>query len=190
MSIKLIVGLGNPGPQYEVTRHNAGCWFVERLAQLHHIPFKTESKFQAKVGFGTIQGHEVRLCIPITFMNLSGNAVQALAKFYKITPSEILIAHDELDLPPGSVRLKRDGGHGGHNGLRDVFAKLSTKEFYRLRLGVGHPGHRDDVVDFVLKRPSNADRQSIDAAIDKAIDVIPQLLADQLERAMNVLHTD
>lgn len=190
MTIKLIVGLGNPGPKYENTRHNAGSWFIETLADQNRIPLKTDGKFKAQIGKGNIGGETVWLCVPTTYMNLSGEAVSALAKFYKVKPEEILVAYDEIDLPPGIARLKFDGGHGGHNGMRDIFARLGSKQFYRLRIGVGHPGHKDDVVDYVLCKPSKADTQKIHEAIGRAIDVLPKVLSGSPEQAMNILHTE
>ncbi len=190
MTIKLIVGLGNPGPQYEKTRHNAGTWFVEKLADQSQASLKADGKLKARVGKGYINNQAILFCIPSTYMNLSGEPVSAFAKFYKIQPEEILIAYDEIDLPPGIARLKKGGGHGGHNGLRDIFSKLGSKEFYRIRLGVGHPGHKDDVADYVLSKPSKSDVMHIDASIDKAIDVLPKIVSGSFEIAMNILHTE
>lgn len=190
MTIKLIVGLGNPGPRYEQTRHNAGAWLVEKISKQSQAILKVDAKFKAQIGKGNIANQTLLLCIPTTFMNLSGEAVSSIAKFYKIDPSEILVAYDEIDLPPGVARIKLDGGHGGHNGLRDIFARLGTKAFYRLRIGVGRPGHKDDVSDYVLCRPSKSDQNLIDRAIDNAIDVLPQIVNGSFEQAMNILHTE
>lgn len=187
--IQLIVGLGNPGPQYANTRHNVGFWLAERFAEQHRANLQPESKFKGHVG--TVQSGNIscRVLLPMTYMNRSGESVLAIAQFYKILPNEILVIHDELDLPVGSARLKFDGGHGGHNGLRDIDARLNTKGFYRLRLGIGHPGHRDDVSDYVLNRPSKSDEQSILTAIDHALSVLPDVLNGNIDKAMNVLHT-
>lgn len=190
MSIKLIVGLGNPGANYEKTRHNAGAWLVETIAQQNHISFKPEPKFKGMVACHHHAGHDFRLLIPTTFMNLSGQSVRALADFYKIEPTEILVAHDELDLPVGTAKIKRGGGHGGHNGLRDIIAQLHTNDFYRLRIGIGHPGQRDLVHDYVLQKPNKSDQQQIDDAITSALIVIPDILSGHLEKAMQKLHTE
>jgi PTH1 family peptidyl-tRNA hydrolase len=188
--IRLVVGLGNPGPEYNDTRHNAGFWFVDRLAQTGGIALRAESKFQGQVGRLRVDDQECWLLKPMTFMNLSGRAVLAVASFYKILPDEILVVHDELDLPPGSVRLKRGGGHAGHNGLRDVMAHLGVPDFWRMRLGIGHPGDRAKVADYVLHRPSREDQTGIESAIDRGLAVWPKLLEGQGESAMLALHTD
>lgn len=190
MSIKLIVGLANPGPQYQDTRHNAGGWFVEHLCHQSNTHLKPESKFKGLTAQIQTAHQSCRLLIPTTYMNLSGDAVLAFSKFYNILPEEILIAHDELDLPVGSIRLKLDGGHGGHNGLRDIFAKLGTRQCYRLRIGIGHPGHKDDVTDYVLHKPSLHDKQLITENLNLAADLLPYLLQGEFERAMTILHTD
>lgn len=189
MSIKLIVGLGNPGAEYQETRHNAGAWLVESLAQQEHVTLCYETKFTGHTGIFQLSDLDCRLLIPGTFMNLSGKAVRAIAEFYKIAPSEILVAHDELDLPVGIVRLKHGGGHGGHNGLRDIITQLHTNDFYRLRVGIAHPGERHLVLDYVLHRPSRDDKQQIDDAIANAINIIPELLKGQMDKAMQKLHT-
>src|SRR3990167_3185232 len=188
--MKLIIGLGNPGKSYEKTRHNAGAWFLEALAQSHHTNLKLEKKFSAFFAQTTIDQHHCYLAIPTTFMNLSGESVQAAMDFYKINPNELLIAHDDLDLPVGSVRLKFGGGHGGHNGLRDIIAQLQTPDFYRLRLGIGHPGDSDLVTDYVLNNPSKTDAEQIHAAITKALTVMPPILNNNIEQAMQMLHTN
>lgn len=188
-SVKLIVGLGNPGGQYEQTRHNAGFWFVEEVARQFNVQFRPETKFLGEAARVQSNGFDVWLLKPMTFMNRSGQSIQALAKFYKIAPEEILVVHDELDLDPGVARLKTSGGHGGHNGLRDTIAALGTKDFKRLRLGIGHPGDRNQVVDYVLKAASKTDRVLIDDAIYDATRVLPDLLNDDMARAMNELHT-
>jgi len=189
-SVKLIVGLGNPGGQYEQTRHNAGFWFVEDVARQFNVQFRPETKFLGEAARVQSNGLDVWLLKPMTFMNRSGQSIQALAKFYKMTAEEILVVHDELDLAPGVARLKASGGHGGHNGLRDTIAALGTKEFKRLRLGIGHPGDRNQVVDYVLKAPSKTDRALIDDAIYDATRVLPDLFNDDMARAMNQLHTN
>jgi PTH1 family peptidyl-tRNA hydrolase len=186
--IQLVVGLGNPGPQYEKTRHNAGFLFIDAIARAHGINLKFETKFHGEVGKGRIYGEEVWLLKPLTFMNRSGQGVAALASFYKIEAEQILIAHDELDLPPGTVRLKQGGGHGGHNGLRDSIAQLGSREFQRLRLGIGHPGHASQVSGYVLSKASGSDQQLIEQAVDKAIDNLSLMLSGDLQQAMNQLH--
>jgi len=188
-AIQLIVGLGNPGSEYEPTRHNAGFWFVDDLARRCRQEFRAEPRFHSEIVRCQLEGYECRLQKPLTFMNRSGQAVGALMRFFKIPVEQILIVHDELDLPPGTVRLKKGGGHGGHNGLRDLISHLGSKEFYRLRLGIGHPGHRDQVVDYVLRKPSLEDRRLIEDAIYEALNVMPDILAGQFEKAMNTLHT-
>lgn len=188
--IKLIVGLGNPGNQYEQTRHNAGFWFVEEVARQYNVQFRPETKFLGEAARIQSNGQDFWLLKPSTFMNRSGQSIQALAKFYKIPVEAILVAHDELDLDPGVARLKKSGGHGGHNGLRDTIAALGTKDFQRLRLGIGHPGDRNKVVDFVLKAPSKPEYQQIDDAIYQASKVLPLVLNGEQEKAMNELHTN
>ena len=187
-AIQLIVGLGNPGRKYEKTRHNAGCWFVDELARRYSANFKLESRFSGEVSKAIIEGHTVWLLKPITFMNKSGLAARQLASFYKISVENILIAHDELDLSPSTMRLKLSGGHGGHNGLRDLHAHL-TKEYWRLRIGVGHPGDRNKVVDYVLSQASKNDEIDILHGIDRAADCISLILDGEMEKAMNQLHT-
>jgi PTH1 family peptidyl-tRNA hydrolase len=189
MTVRLIVGLGNPGPEYEQTRHNAGFWFVDRLADHHRCRLHHEAKFHADVGRCELKGHDCRLQKPSTFMNRSGGAVAALAGFFRIPRGEILVVHDELDLPPGTARLKKGGGHGGHNGLRDLIAHLGGNDFLRLRIGIGHPGHRDQVIDYVLHRASADERQCIEQAMDQALEVMPLAVCGELERAMHKLHS-
>lgn len=187
--IDLIVGLGNPGRDYEDTRHNAGAWLVDALARSRGVSLQPESKFFGLTGRLQLNGNDVRLLIPTTFMNRSGQAIAAVAGFYKIAPESILVAHDELDLPPGVARLKQGGGHGGHNGLRDTIARLGNNaNFQRLRLGIGHPGSAEQVVGYVLNRPTAAERQAIDAAVDAALDVLPLAIAGESAKAMNQLH--
>ena len=188
--IKLIVGLGNPGDKYKDTRHNAGEWLVERLAQRFNFSLKEESKFFGKTARAVINGQEIRFLVPTTFMNLSGKAVGALATFYRIQPEQILIAHDELDLPPGTVKIKLGGGHGGHNGLRDSIAQLSNnKNFYRLRVGIGHPGDKNLVAAYVLSKPSPTDLTLIDQALKEATDCVEVLLKDGINKATNRLNS-
>ena len=186
--IRLIVGLGNPGPKYDQTRHNAGVWFVDQLASRYGGQFRAESKFSGEVCKIRVAEEEVWLLKPMTFMNRSGLAVRQLSTFYKIPLEEILVAHDELDLDPGVVRLKRGGGHGGHNGLRDISSQLG-KDFMRLRIGIGHPGHKDDVVDFVLSRARREEQQGIDDAINEAADAAEDIISGQSQKAMNQLHS-
>jgi peptidyl-tRNA hydrolase, PTH1 family len=189
-AIKLIVGLGNPGSEYRGTRHNAGADFVEQLARQCATTLQAESKFYGMAGRVTLSGHDLRLLIPTTFMNRSGKAVAAMAQFFKIAPGEILVAHDELDIPPGTARFKRGGGHGGHNGLRDIVPALANnKDFYRLRIGIGHPGHASRVTGYVLGAPSQVDRTRIDACIDEAIASLPLLLDGDETKAMTRLHS-
>jgi PTH1 family peptidyl-tRNA hydrolase len=189
-SIKLIVGLGNPGSEYRGTRHNAGADFVEELARQSSTSLQPESKFFGLAARITLAGHDLRLLIPTTFMNRSGKAVAALAGFYKILPEEILVAHDELDIPAGTARFKQGGGHGGHNGLRDIVPALgNNKNFYRLRVGIGHPGHASKVTGYVLGHPSQVDRTRIGACIDEAIAALPLLLDGDGTKAMTRLHS-
>ena len=189
-AIKLIVGLGNPGSEYRGTRHNAGADFSEALARVTGITLRAESRFFGLAGQLTLAGHDLRLLIPTTFMNRSGKAVAAMATFYKIAPQQILVAHDELDIPPGSARFKRGGGHGGHNGLRDIIPALGNdNDFYRLRIGIGHPGHASRVTGYVLGAPSAEDRLRIDASISEAISALPLLLAGDEVKAMTRLHS-
>lgn len=185
----LLVGLGNPGARYAPTRHNAGFWFAEAAARRLHVQFRAEKRFQGLVADSDWKGDKLRLLMPQTFMNHSGRSVAALAGFFRIPVERILVAHDEIDLPPGSVRLKTGGGHGGHNGLRDIIAAAGSPEFTRVRIGVGHPGLADDVVDYVLNRPGKSEQADIETAIDAACDVLPDILDGDLARAMQALHT-
>jgi len=189
-AIKLIVGLGNPGSEYRGTRHNAGADFIEELARTNGGSLRAEARFFGLAGQLTLSGHDLRLLIPTTFMNRSGKAVAAMATFYKIAPDQILVAHDELDIPPGSARFKRGGGHGGHNGLRDIIPALgNNNDFYRLRIGIGHPGHASRVTGYVLGAPSAEDRLRIDASISEAIGALPLLLDGDETKAMTRLHS-
>ena len=188
--ILLIVGLGNPGSEYRGTRHNAGADFVEALARDAGCTLQTDSKFFGLTGRATVAGHDLRLLIPTTYMNRSGQSVAALARFYKISPEQILIAHDELDIPAGSARFKKGGGHGGHNGLRDIVPALGNSSgFHRLRIGIGHPGHASQVSGYVLSAPSTEDRQKIDASISEALAALPLLLDGDDTKAMTRLHS-
>jgi len=191
---RLIVGLGNPGRDYAATRHNAGAWFVERLASSLQIGLRPEARFHGLVAkASTANSGDVRFALPQTYMNRSGLAVAALARFYRIRPSEILVAHDELDLKPGSVKLKLGGGNAGHNGLKDIAAQLGSGEFWRLRIGIGHPRDaalsQQDVVDYVLHPPRAEERPLIDDAISRGLAIWPRLAAGDTERAMHELHT-
>ncbi|MEA3413086.1 MAG: aminoacyl-tRNA hydrolase [Pseudomonadota bacterium] len=186
--ILLVAGLGNPGERYERTRHNAGFWFVDRVASQYHGTFCRESRFFGEVCRVDVAGVAVRLLKPATMMNRSGQSVCAMASYFDVPSERILVVHDEIDLPPGTSRLKRGGGHGGHNGLRDIISCLG-KSFWRLRLGVGHPGHRDQVVNYVLSRASRGEEDIILDDVDEALALMPQLSAGDMERAMHCLHT-
>lgn len=189
-AIKLVVGLGNPGSQYRDTRHNAGADFVEALARASGANLQDESRFYGMTGRIQFASHDLRLLVPTTFMNGSGQAVAAMSSFFKIDPEEILIAHDELDVPAGSARFKQGGGHGGHNGLRDIVPALGKNAgFHRLRIGIGHPGHASKVSGYVLSKPSSSDRALIDASIDEAIAALPLLLDGDATKAMTRLHS-
>ena len=187
-SYQLLIGLGNPGARYETTRHNAGVWLLERVARRYASGFRSSPRCFGSIADADIAGTRVRLFRPDTFMNHSGRAVAAVAGFYKVPIERILIAHDEIDLPPGTVRLKRGGGHGGHNGLRDVVPQLAGAGFSRIRIGVGHPGSKDRVVGYVLDRPPPAERSEIDDAIERVVDEIARIAGGDLEGAMNTLH--
>lgn len=186
--LKLIVGLGNPGTEYARTRHNAGFWLVDELARRHGGNFRNESRHQGEIARVSIAGRELWLLKPTTFMNRSGGAVQSLSGFYKIAPGEILVAHDEIDLPVAALRLKEGGGHGGHNGLRDIIATLGDA-FWRLRIGVGHPGSKPEVVDYVLRRAPADEDALLQQAVIAAADIIPVVIEQGAQKAMNRLHT-
>lgn len=189
-SIQLIVGLGNPGPEYNHTRHNAGAWFVEQLAKHAQQSLKDEPKFFGRTARIQWAGHDIKLLIPTTYMNLSGKAVQAMAHFYKIPTSAILVAHDELALPPGVAKLKFGGGHAGHNGLKDMTSKLGNdSQFLRLRLGIGHPGNKHQVTGYVLGKAPAIEQQLIEASIDEATRCLDILLKDGLVKAQSRLHS-
>ena len=189
-AVQLIVGLGNPGPEYDQTRHNAGALFVERLARSQGANLSVDRKYFGLVAKFNHQGRDVRLLIPTTYMNRSGQSVAALANFFRIPVDAILVAHDELDMPPGVAKLKQGGGHGGHNGLRDIIAQLGNKNnFYRLRLGIGHPGHSSMVSNFVLGRAPRSEQELLDTSIDFALGVLPEILAGDWSKAMQKLHS-
>lgn len=188
MAIKLIIGLRNPGSVYEHTRHNAGGWLVSALAQRHKAFFKSEKKMHAELVDLELNRHSCKLILPTTFMNHSGQPTRLISQFYRIQPNEVLIVHDELDLPPGRIKLKTGGGHGGHNGLRDIITQLGSSEFHRMRIGIGHPGHKELVHQFVLGKPSAQERQLIYDAMDKGITVMPFIFSGDLAKAMNQLN--
>lgn len=187
--IQLIAGLGNPGAEYEATRHNAGFWWLDQVCAMTSSKLSVEAKFSGLAGRLKAASHEAWLLKPTTFMNASGRSVAALARFYKIPPEAILVVHDELDLAPGSVKLKKGGGHGGHNGLKDIAAHLGTADFWRLRLGVGHPGDKDAVINYVLHPPMREEMQLIEQSIDTSTALLPLLLEGSFEAAMLKLHT-
>ncbi|NQZ20534.1 MAG: aminoacyl-tRNA hydrolase [Colwellia sp.] len=190
MTIQIVVGLGNPGPEYTKTRHNAGVWFVEELASRYNISLRPEKKYFGLYGKGLIGNEVIHLLIPTTFMNRSGQSVAPLANFFRIPVENILVAHDELDMEPGVCKIKKGGGHGGHNGLRDIISCLANnKEFYRLRIGIGHPGHRDRVTGHVLGKAPAIDQDKITQAIDEASRCIDIWKKDDLKKAQNRLHS-
>jgi len=186
MSIKLIVGLRNPGDKYAKTRHNAGAWVLEAISS----NWQSKKDFLGEVAEISWPDCKVLALLPNTYMNLSGQAVGALARFYRYQPEEILVIHDELDLPTGRVRLKKGGGHGGHNGLQDIIRHLGSPNFYRLRIGIGHPGDKNDVANYVLHTPSASERKLLDAAVDKILPYLPQIIKGQIDLVMNELHRD
>jgi peptidyl-tRNA hydrolase, PTH1 family len=187
--IRLFVGLGNPGPEYEQTRHNAGLWWLEALARELKVNLTADKSYHGLVARTSVQGQSVWLLAPQTFMNLSGKSVASLANFFKIPPQDILVAHDDLDIAPGEAKLKLGGSHAGHNGLRDIHAQLGTDQYWRLRLGIGHPGDRAEVVHWVLKKPTLDHRIAIDQAIDRALKALPQFLSGDMAQAMHLVHT-
>jgi PTH1 family peptidyl-tRNA hydrolase len=187
--IKLFAGLGNPGPDYEATRHNAGFWWVDELARQWRMNLQPERGYFGLVARGVVNGQTVWLLEPQTFMNKSGQSVAALARFFKIQPHEVLVVHDELDLPPGEAKLKRGGGHAGHNGLRDIHSQLGSADYWRLRIGVGHPGDRAEVVNWVLKKPSPDHRAAIEEAISRSLKAADDLVAGQMDKATVQIHT-
>jgi PTH1 family peptidyl-tRNA hydrolase len=187
--IKLFVGLGNPGPEYEATRHNAGFWWVDALARDLKLHLSMDKGYHGLVARGSVHGQSIWLLEPQTYMNLSGRSVAALARFYKIAPEEILVVHDELDVVPGQAKLKFGGSHAGHNGLRDIHAQLGTGDYWRLRVGIGHPGVKAEVVNWVLKKPSPDQRELIESCIDRTLKAVPALLAGEMEKATLIVHT-
>jgi PTH1 family peptidyl-tRNA hydrolase len=187
--IKLFVGLGNPGPEYEATRHNAGFWWIDALARELKAPLSLDKNYYGQVARTTVNGQTVWLLKPLTFMNLSGKSVAALARFFKILPSEVLVAHDELDVIPGQVKLKFGGSHAGHNGLRDIHAQLGSPDYWRLRIGVGHPGDKAEVVNWVLKKPQQEHRAAIEDCIDRSLKALPELLKGEMDKATMKIHT-
>ena len=187
--IKLFVGLGNPGSEYEATRHNAGFWWTEALARELKVALALDKNYHGRVARTTVHGQTLWLLEPMTFMNLSGKSVAALARFFKILPEEILVAHDELDITPGQVKLKFGGSHAGHNGLRDIHAQLGSADYWRLRIGVGHPGVKSDVINWVLEKPSQEQRVAMQDSIARALKAVPELLAGEMEKATMLIHT-
>jgi len=187
--IKLFVGLGNPGPQYEDTRHNAGFWWVDGLARQLGVSLQMDRSYHGLVARTQIGGENVWLLEPQTFMNVSGKSVAALARFFKIKPQEILVAHDELDVVPGEAKLKLGGSHAGHNGLRDIHAQLGTDQYWRLRLGIGHPGVKSEVIHWVLQKPSPDQRIAIEQCVDRTLQAVPDLLAGDMTKATQKVHT-
>jgi peptidyl-tRNA hydrolase, PTH1 family len=186
---KLLVGLGNPGPEYEDTRHNAGFWWLEAVARELKVNLNPERSYFGVAGRGNFEGRPIWLLEPMTFMNRSGQSVAALARFFKIAPEEILVAHDELDLDPGELKLKKGGGHAGHNGLRDIHAQLGSSDYWRLRIGIGHPGVKSEVANWVLKKPAPDQRDALEQSIQRAVRALPDLLAGRMEKATSAIHT-
>jgi PTH1 family peptidyl-tRNA hydrolase len=186
--IVLIVGLGNPGAEYARTRHNAGAWFVEAIAKQYHVQFKREPKFSGQVAKIQVDNDICHLFLPTTFMNQSGQAVYVLSKFYRIPCESILVAHDDLDLPVGTIRLKQGGGDGGHNGLKNTAERLGSKNFLRLRIGIGHPGHRDRVLNYVLQTPRQEEEIEIHAGLGRALNLLTEIVRGDLQKAMQKLH--
>jgi PTH1 family peptidyl-tRNA hydrolase len=186
---KLFVGLGNPGPEYDGTRHNAGFWWLDAVARELKVQLTMDKAYHGLVARTSVQGETVWLLAPQTFMNLSGKSVAALARFFKIEPNDILVAHDEMDIAPGEAKLKLGGSHAGHNGLRDIHAQLGTDNYWRLRLGVGHPGVKSEVVSWVLKKPSPDHRIGIEQAIDRSVKALPALIAGDTSKATLLIHT-
>ena len=187
--IRLFVGLGNPGPEYDGTRHNAGFWFIDEISRALKTPLAMDKNYYGLVGRTSVNGQTVWLLEPQTYMNLCGKSVAGLARFFKIQPEEILVAHDELDLPPGEAKVKLGGSHAGHNGLRDIHAQLGSDKYWRLRLGVGHPGLKAEVVNWVLKKPSLDHRIAVDQSIDRAVKALPHFLAGEMDKATMQIHT-
>src|SRR5688572_12790777 len=187
--MRMVVGLGNPGREYEATRHNAGFWWVENLADAQRVSLRAESRYHGRVGKLAAGDHDCFLLLPQTYMNDSGRSVAALASFYKIAPADILVVHDELDLPPGAARLKKGGGVAGHNGLKDISRHLGP-DFWRLRLGIGHPGDRAQVANYVLHPPRQEETKLVSDAVERSLELWPLIAAGQMEKAMHRLHTE
>ena len=187
--IKLFVGLGNPGPEYEATRHNAGFWWVDALARELKVNLVPDRGYHGLVARANVHGHTIWLLEPQTYMNLSGKSVAALARFYKIQPNEMLVVHDELDIVPGQAKLKLGGSHAGHNGLRDIHAQLGTDDYWRLRIGIGHPGVKSEVINWVLKKPAPEQRTAMEECIARTLKAVPALLAGEMDKATLVVHT-
>ncbi len=187
--IKLFVGLGNPGAEYEATRHNAGFWWIDALAQQLGVRLVPDKSYQGLVARATMNGDTVWLLKPQTFMNLSGRSVAAIARFFKIAPDQILVVHDELDILPGLLKLKQGGSHAGHNGLRDIHDQLGSADYWRLRIGIGHPGVKSEVIHWVLQKPTQAQRQTIEDCIERSLKTVPLLLAGEMGKATMALHT-
>ncbi|WCT23393.1 aminoacyl-tRNA hydrolase [Acidovorax temperans] len=187
--IKLFVGLGNPGSDYEATRHNAGFWWIDALARELKVSLVPERSYYGLAGRTSVNGQSVWLLQPQTFMNLSGKSVASLARFFKIQPEEILVVHDELDLPPGQVKLKRGGSHAGHNGLRDIHAQLGSPDYWRLRIGIGHPGEKSEVANWVLKKPAPDQRTLIEDSIAHSLKAQTAMLAGEMDKATLLVHT-
>jgi PTH1 family peptidyl-tRNA hydrolase len=186
--IRLFVGLGNPGPEYEDTRHNAGFWFIDELARRMKVTLQPDRAYHGLVARANLPQGPVWLLQPMTYMNLSGKSVAPLARFFKINPDEVLVVHDELDILPGQVKLKKGGGHGGHNGLRDIHAQLGTPDYWRLRLGIGHPGVKHEVANYVLRKPPQAEREAIVKCIGQSLDAVDAMLAGDMNKAVTVVH--
>ena len=186
--LQIIAGLGNPGPEHRITRHNAGFWFVDALARAQSVQFRAHARYQGEIAKVLVEGHELILLKPQTYMNRSGLSIRALLDYVKAPVGALLVVHDELDLPPGIARLKLGGGHGGHNGLRDTITHCGA-DFWRLRLGIGHPGDKSQVIDYVLQRATPAEEQAIIGSVGAALEALPVLLRDGAEKAMKLLHT-
>ncbi len=187
--IKLLVGLGNPGTEYEATRHNAGFWWIDTVARDLKVHLQPDRAYHGLVARTSVHGHNIWLLEPQTFMNVSGKSVAALARFFKIQPDEILVAHDELDIQPGEAKLKLGGSHAGHNGLRDIHAQLGTDQYWRLRIGIGHPGVKSEVANWVLKKPAPDQRQAIEDCVTRTSLAVPHLLAGDMVKATQMVHT-
>lgn len=187
--IKLFVGLGNPGPDYAATRHNAGFWWIDELARELKVSLSMDKSYHGYMARTTVGGQTIWLLQPQTFMNLSGKSVASLAKFFKIAPEEILVVHDELDITPGQMKVKFGGSHAGHNGLRDIHAQLGSADYWRLRIGVGHPGVKSEVINWVLKKPSLDNRIAIDQAITRSLKAVPDMISGDMDKATMLIHT-